>query len=80
MLDYLVPVFVTPRAEERAREVQLELIRRGRHRAVGIPDLLVAAVAEIERLTVLRYDADFELVASITGQPVGWLLPRGTIE
>jgi predicted nucleic acid-binding protein len=79
MLDYLVPVFVTPRAEQRAREVQSELIRRGRHRVVSIPDLLVAAVAEIERLTVLHYDADFELVASITGQPVEWLLPQGSI-
>jgi hypothetical protein len=80
MLDYLVPVFVTPRAEQRAREVQVELIRRGRHRAVSIPDLLVAAVAEIERLSVLHYDADFDLVANITGQPVEWLLPRGTID
>jgi predicted nucleic acid-binding protein len=80
MLDYLVPVFVTPRAEQRAREVQVELIRRGQHRAVSIPDLLVAAVAEIERLSVLHYDADFDLVASITGQPVEWLLPRGTLD
>jgi predicted nucleic acid-binding protein len=80
MLDYLVPVFITPRAEQRAREVQVELIRRGQHRAVSIPDLLVAAVADIERLSVLHYDADFELIAGITGQPVEWLLPRGSID
>jgi predicted nucleic acid-binding protein len=80
MLDYLIPVFLTPRAEQRAREVQVELIRRGQHRVVSIPDLLVAAVAEVERLSVLHYDADFELVASITGQPVEWLLPRGSID
>jgi predicted nucleic acid-binding protein len=80
MLDHLVPVFITPRAEQRAREVQVELIRRGQHRAVSIPDLLVAAVAEIERLSVLHYDADFDLVAGITGQPVEWLLPRGSVD
>jgi predicted nucleic acid-binding protein len=79
MLDHLIPVFVTPRAEQRAREVQVELIRRGQHRAVSIPDLLVAAVAEIERLSVLHYDAAFELVASITGQPAEWVLPRDSI-
>ncbi len=80
MLDYLIPVFVTPRAEQRAREIQAELLRRGQHRAVSIPDLLVAAAAEIERLSVLHYDADFELVAGITGQAVEWVLPRGSID
>jgi predicted nucleic acid-binding protein len=80
MLDHLVDVFMTPRAERRAREVQLELMRRSQHRAVSIPDLLVAAVAEIERLTVLHYDADFDLVAGITGQPTEWVLPRGSID
>ena len=39
-------------------------MRRGQHRAVSIPDLLVAAVAEVEQLSVPHDDADFELVAS----------------
>jgi energy-converting hydrogenase B subunit Q len=43
----------------------------------SIPDLLVAAVAEVERLSVLHYDADFELVAGITGQLAEWVVPRG---
>jgi predicted nucleic acid-binding protein len=80
LLDYLVPVLVTPRAEQRAREVQAALVRRGQHRAVSIPDLLVAAVAEVEQLTVLHYDADFDLVATITGQPASWVVPRGSID
>jgi predicted nucleic acid-binding protein len=80
MLDHLIDVFMTPQSERRARQVQLELLRRGQHRAVSIPDLLVAAVAEIERLTVLHYDADFDLVASITGQPTEWVLPRGSVD
>jgi predicted nucleic acid-binding protein len=79
-LDYLVPVFITPRAELRARQVQMELIQRGQHRAVSIPDLLVAAVAEVERLSVLHYDGDFDLVASVTGQPVEWVVPRGSVD
>jgi predicted nucleic acid-binding protein len=80
MLDFLIPVLVSPRAEQRAREVQAALVRRGQHRAVSIPDLLVAAVAEIEQLSVLHYDGDFELIADITGQPVTWVVPRGSID
>jgi predicted nucleic acid-binding protein len=80
LLDYLVPILVAPRAEQRAREVQAALVRRSQHRAVSIPDLLVAAVAEVEQLSVLHYDADFELVASITGQPTEWVVPRGSID
>jgi predicted nucleic acid-binding protein len=79
LLDYLVPVLVSPRAEQRAREVQEALVRRGQHRAVSIPDLLVAAVAEVEQLSVLHYDGDFDLIASVTGQPVTWVVPRGSV-
>jgi len=39
-------------------------------RAVGLPDLLIAAVAEREHVTVLHYDSDYELIARVTGQPV----------
>jgi len=28
---------------------------------------------------VLHYDADFDLIAEITGQPCEWVVPRGTI-
>jgi predicted nucleic acid-binding protein len=48
-------------------------------RSVGLPDLLVAAVAEREHVTVLHYDADYDLVAEITGQPVRWVVPRGAV-
>jgi predicted nucleic acid-binding protein len=67
----LMPVeYLSPAAEDRAVQVQLSLADRGQHRAPSIPDLLVAAVAEISRLTVLALDKDFELIAQITGQPV----------
>jgi predicted nucleic acid-binding protein len=54
--------------EDRAVEVQLLLAREGQHRAPSIPDLIIAAAAELAGLTVLHLDKDFELIASITGQ------------
>lgn len=67
----LMPVeYLTPAIENRAVEVQVLLAARGEHRAVSIPDLLVAATAEKLGLTVLAVDEDFDLVAAVTGQPV----------
>ncbi|MEV2278407.1 PIN domain nuclease [Nocardiopsis sp. NPDC049922] len=62
--------YVTPAMEERAVEVQAMLADRGQHRAAGVPDLLIAAVAERAGLTVLHLDKDFELIAEVTAQPV----------
>jgi predicted nucleic acid-binding protein len=64
---------------DRAADVMVELARVGRHRAVGIPDLLLAAVAEREHLTLLHYDSDFDFVVAITGQAMRWVVPRGTV-
>ncbi|MFZ0833930.1 MAG: PIN domain nuclease, partial [Mycobacterium sp.] len=67
----MMPVeYLTPAVEDRAVEVQMLLADRGQHRAPAVPDLLVAATAEIANLTVLALDKDFDLIASITGQPV----------
>jgi predicted nucleic acid-binding protein len=60
---------LTPAIEDRAIEVQLLLADRGQHRAPAIPDLLVAATAELAGLIVLHDDKDFELIAELTGQP-----------
>lgn len=38
--------------------------------AMPIPELLIAAVAELADLTVLHLDKDFELIGGLTGQPV----------
>lgn len=62
--------YLTPRIEDRALELQQALAERGQHRAPAIPDLLIAATAELAALTVLHLDKDFELIAEITGQPV----------
>jgi predicted nucleic acid-binding protein len=61
---------LTPAIEARAVEVQMLLADLGQHRAPSIPDLLVAATAELARLTVLHVDKDFGLIAAITNQPI----------
>ena len=62
--------YQTPATEERALEVQMLLADHGQHRAPSVPDLIVAATAELAGLTVLHVDKDFELIARLTGQPV----------
>lgn len=64
---------------DRVLEVQRELALRSMTRSVGIADLVIAAVAERHRVTVLHYDADFEHVAAITGQPVEWVVTPGAV-
>ena len=64
----------------RAVEVQGLLAEEGQHRAASIPDLVVAAAAERAGLTVLHYDTDFELIATVTGQPTEWVVPRGSVD
>ena len=67
----LMPIeHLTPAVEDRAFEVQMLLADRGQHRAASISDLLIAATAEKTGLTVLAVDKDFDLIATITGQPI----------
>jgi len=61
--------YLTPAIEDRALHVQQLLADRGQHRAPSIPDLLIAATAELAGLTVLHLDKDFELIAHVTDQP-----------
>jgi predicted nucleic acid-binding protein len=64
---------------ERAIQVLEGLARTGHHRAAGIPDLLIAAVAERAGLTVLHYDKDFDVIAGFTKQRVEWIVPAGSV-
>jgi predicted nucleic acid-binding protein len=64
---------------ERALEVQAMLAERSQHRAVPLPDLLIAACAEQAGLAVLHYDADFDRIAKLTRQPMQWIVPRGSV-
>ncbi|WP_419925085.1 PIN domain nuclease [Candidatus Poriferisocius sp.] len=68
---------VTAADHARAISIQGQLAKRGWHRALSLVDALVAAAAEAHGLVILHYDADFELVAEITGQPHQWVAERG---
>jgi hypothetical protein len=61
--------YLTPAIEDRAVEVLTLLADRGQHRAPSIPDLLIAATAELAGLTILHCDKDFDLITAITSQP-----------
>jgi predicted nucleic acid-binding protein len=64
---------------QRAFDAQGVLARTGRHRAVGIADLLTAVLASEHRLTIVHYDADFEIAAEVLPFEHRWVLPRGTV-
>src|SRR6266567_9040876 len=64
---------------ERAVAVMELLARHGQHRGAGQPDLLLAAVAERNRVTLLHYHGDFDLIAGVTGQPTQWVVPRASL-
>jgi predicted nucleic acid-binding protein len=70
----MMPLETSTRAvESRAIEVQGILARQGLHRAPSVPDLLVAATAELAGLVVLHHDKAFDLIGRTTGQPMEWL-------
>jgi predicted nucleic acid-binding protein len=65
----------------RALDVYEMLAHQGgmHHRRVKRADLLIAAAAESAGVPVLHYDADFDVIAEITGQPTRWIAPRGSL-
>lgn len=78
-LDVLLLVETTAAHLQRARQVQ-RLLAADSQRGRKIPDLLVAAAAEEAGFTVLHYDSDFDLIASVTGQPCQWVVPAGSVD
>ena len=73
---------VEPQDWDEGKRVWRELLRRGGgllHRQVGHQDLLTAAVAARHGLTVVHYNAVFNLIASVTGQAVRWAAPQGSL-
>jgi predicted nucleic acid-binding protein len=69
-LDSMPVEHLTPAIEDRAVEVLTLLADRGQHRAPTIPDLIIAAAAELTGLTVLHVDKGFDIIADLTGQPL----------
>lgn len=70
-----------PRDWDEVRRVFRELAARGplHHRQVKIPDLLIAAVAARHGVPIVHYDHDYDVIASVTGQPVRWAASPGSI-
>lgn len=64
---------------QRARHVQRMLAAK-HQRGRKIPDLLIAAAAEANGLTVLHYDADFDRISAATGQRCEWVVPPGSVD
>jgi predicted nucleic acid-binding protein len=58
---------------------QRELAQTGRHRAVGIADLLTAVLAGEHRLTLVHYDADFDIASEVMAFDHRWVAPRGSL-
>jgi predicted nucleic acid-binding protein len=78
-LDAFELVNSTAAHQRRALQVQRLLAQRSQ-RGRKIPDLLIAAAAEELDIAVLHYDADFDLIASVTGQRCQWVVPAGTVQ
>jgi predicted nucleic acid-binding protein len=80
-LDALHQLPCGQEAFERALEVQRALAKRRalHHRSVKIPDLLIAAAAEIGGAIVWHYDSDYDRIAAVTGQQTQWIARRGSL-
>ena len=70
---------VTTQAMDRALEVHRMLSAKSQHRHFRLPDLIVAATAELNGATVLHYDSDFDRIAAVTNQPTEWVAPKGIL-
>lgn len=70
---------VTTQAMDRAMDVHRELAKTSQHRNFRLPDLIIAATAELNGATVLHYDADYDRIAEVTNQPTEWIAPKGSL-
>jgi predicted nucleic acid-binding protein len=58
---------------------QRALARNSQHRAVGVADLLTAALAAAHQLIIIHYDADFEAAATVLTFEHHRVLPRRSV-
>ncbi|MGH8935089.1 MAG: PIN domain nuclease [Acidimicrobiia bacterium] len=79
-LDALHQLPCGEEALQRALEVQAALAKhKPLHHRIPVPDLIIAAVAELAGAIVWHYDQEYERIAQVTGQPIQWIARRGTI-
>ncbi|MFF1464950.1 PIN domain nuclease [Streptomyces sp. NPDC002932] len=67
-------------AFEQALAIQALALNAGFHRALSLADVLIAATAERHGATVLHYDGDFDMIASVSGLQAEWVVEPGTAD
>ena len=70
---------VTSDVMNRALEIHRELAKTSHHRHFRLPDLIIAATAELQGATVLHYDGDYDRIAAVTGQATEWVAAKGSL-
>jgi hypothetical protein len=70
---------VTPDVMDRALAVHRKLAANSQHRNFTLPDLIIAATAEVHGATVLHYDSDYDRIAEVTGQSTEWVCAKGSV-
>lgn len=71
---------ITPAVMDRALQVAGLMATAGTHRGAKPADLVIAAAAEAAGLAVLHYDDDYDRIAAVTGQPMEWIAPAGSLD
>ena len=81
-LGFLLRSLISFFAGHDQRTFELPLVRAWNFGGIRIlpTDLLIAATAELHRRTVLHYDGNFDMIASLTGQPAEWVVPPGSAD
>ena len=51
----------------------------GTHNRSSIQGFFGAGQEDASRTQAFTYDADFDQIAAVTGQPVDWIAPRGSV-
>ncbi len=69
LLEPLLEAHATPRSEAVAVEIMEALLDARLHRSVPLPDVIIASVAAVHRLTVLHHDRDFDRISEVYGEP-----------
>lgn len=76
----LVLVHMPDHAWLRALEVQRAMAGTSTHHGPGVVDLAIAVCAEHHGLTVLHYDADFDVIQAAIGVPTEWVAAPGSAD
>jgi predicted nucleic acid-binding protein len=78
-LDQLPYLPLDEDAARLALRTQERLADRSQHRGPTAVDILVSAIAEIHDAVLLHFDRHFDVIRSVTRQPMEWIAPRGSI-